>query len=126
MFNDGNNNYKKRRAPATQEDIMDLEKDIHSIKTLHGYTKQEHAQTIDRLNNTEAKLNAAADLVNGIQERLIVYAKQDHAAVLQKLCETEAKLVETTDKLKAVERRLQNLEADMVLIKRAVLHVLDV
>lgn len=45
------------KLEATQQDIIDLEKDLHSVKTLHGYTKEEHAETVSRLAATEAKLN---------------------------------------------------------------------
>lgn len=68
---------------ATQEDITDLERDLHSIKTLHGYTKEEHAVTVNRLTQAEAKLT------------------------------------ETQEKLKAAEARLQGVEYDLKLVKRA-------
>ena len=123
MVNRGVYNNKKRIAPATQEDIMDLEKDIHSIKTLHGYTKQEHAETVERLNNTEAKMNESADLLKSIQERFNEYSQQDHAVLVGRLCKTEDELIETTKKLDAVEGRLQNLELDVVLVKRHMFEV---
>lgn len=56
--------------PATMDDIMDLEKDLHSIKTLNGYTKQEHAVTVKKLAQAEAKLNETMEKLKAVEGRL--------------------------------------------------------
>ena len=55
---------------ATREELNDLEKDLHSIKTLHGYTKEEQA---------------AADAKMVEMERAMVYMENKLDAVESEL-----------------------------------------
>lgn len=95
--NEATLNQAVEKLGATQRDIIDLEKDLHSIKTLHGYTKEEHAETIRKLAKTEAKLNETTE----------------------KLAKIEVEFKETGEKLKLVERRVEVHEAELFALKRA-------
>ena len=59
-----------RLSLATQDDISDLEKDLHSVKTLNGYTRQEHAATLVELNQTKAQLNQTQERLKLVEARL--------------------------------------------------------
>ena len=105
---------------ATREELNDLEKDLHSIKTLHGYTKEEQAAANAKMVEMECAMvemeRATKEGLNDLEKDLHSiktlhgYTKEEQAAADAKMVEMERAMVYMENKLDAVESELQQLK----------------
>ena len=55
---------------ATKEELNDLEKDLHSIKTLHGYTKEEQAAANAKMVEMERAMICMENKLDAVESEL--------------------------------------------------------